>query len=248
MRLLSCFLLTSISLVTAQRWYYTGKFTNDEPTPQYYAGGLLDYDSLFNPSGVPDERILYSGGLVLALVTSNGPMEAVDEEFLHSLCALKASSGQLTDVTEEKTHVFGVYVSENYPPALNSTTDQVSIPMMEAEIGLFDNRLNKYTERKWITITNGNITSAVVVAKYSSGEAVVSIRHKVVWMADLFGRRALVLHTWDHLEEIPRAEHIDPTKLRVMTYNLWHNNPLSWVYQDKKYPSPPPPHTPLTDR
>ena len=62
--------------------------------------------------------------------------------------------------------------------------------------------------------------------------------HKVVYTVDLMGRNSVYSHTWrsvplsdsvvaatSTLQQEPKVKSI-----RVMSYNLWHNNPPSWVY------------------
>lgn len=225
--------------IVSQRWYYTGNFNNEKATAQNYSGGLLDYERIFFPDS--NDTILYSGGMVLRLIERDAVHKTIDDEFLNALCKLK-TIGELVALEYEHTSIFNIFISENYPPVHNSTTNQSSSPVLEAEIGRFDQFKGIYLDKKWIEISNGNLTSTVVLATYRHDGSTEDyrIRHRIVFTSDYFGRRALVLHTWDDLEELdnmhtyPSTDVDQGINLRIMTYNLWHNNPLSWVYHDKR--------------
>lgn len=232
------------ALANAQRWYYTGNFNNERVTEQFFPGSLLDYDNIFQPES--NGTFLYAGGLVLKLSSSNVTFMEDEEKFIHSLCMLK-TEGELVDWSSLQSSIFNIIISHNYPPpppsspsSLDSEKREPGIPLLEAEVGLFDARIGEFLEKKWIDVTNGNITAAIVYSTHQSGDAEqphYQIRHMIAYTSDLFGRRALVVHTWDRPENLHARSggNVDSSRdLRIMTYNLWHNNPLSWVYTDKR--------------
>lgn len=80
-------------------------------------------------------------------------------------------------------------------------------------------------------------------------------QHKMTFTRDFMGRISALSHTWrsenksnnndnnnnDGSQSNQQCEAsgvpADSVPLRVMTYNLWHNNPPSWVYHDQRYGS-----------
>ena len=77
----------------------------------------------------------------------------------------------------------------------------------------------------------------------------VTEEHHVVYTVDMMGRRSLYSHIWhvrsatnqhegnQHSSE-PLSNMIQDSTavndIRIMSFNLWHNNPPSWVYRDPK--------------
>jgi hypothetical protein len=74
--------------------------------------------------------------------------------------------------------------------------------------------------------------------------------HRFVVTSDLYQTLTMTQHTWEPLhsdteqnkETTPLLKHNDqqqseadsPLQLRVMTYNIWHNNPPAWLLHDNK--------------
>jgi hypothetical protein len=68
--------------------------------------------------------------------------------------------------------------------------------------------------------------------------------HQVAFTSDLHGRSTLYSHTWSAGQEVAKqsaapdsTEGTTVKDVRVMSYNLWHNNPPSWVYHHPRYVS-----------
>eukprot|EP00981_Chlorochromonas_danica_P003653 scaffold681_cov173-Ochromonas_danica.AAC.16 len=206
--------------------------------------------------------ILYAGGITLEWIHSN--LSFINEEenrFIRGASVLKHNSDHflVSAVVVEEVNVFSVNLSPNYPPKWNETSQSMSVSCLEAEIGLFDSVTQSFRERKWIRVTSGNLTAVTLTVTYtpslpSSPEEEVgvglegdtsglletgsyTIRHRLIWTSDVFGRRALVLHNWESLKDKDVTDETDSpsnTSLRVLTFNMWHNNPLSWVYTNKR--------------
>jgi hypothetical protein len=75
----------------------------------------------------------------------------------------------------------------------------------------------------------------------------VSRTHRLVFSRDFMGRVSVLSHSWSEKEieeklhpvvasNIQNTTDDEPLSvpLRIMTYNLWHNNPPSWIYHDKR--------------
>ncbi len=91
-------------------------------------------------------------------------------------------------------------------------------------------------------------TDSTSAASPSASTAGRRRHHRVVFSSDYLSRKSVISHTWFD-EAIPHATEdvasaVAPASstgdksskgLRVMTYNLWHNNPPSWIYHDKRY-------------
>jgi hypothetical protein len=81
------------------------------------------------------------------------------------------------------------------------------------------------------------VPSAESAASLSGGAV-----HQVAFTTDLHGRSTLYSHTWSVPEDKSPLAAAEKTVLdaavkdvRVMSYNLWHNNPPSWVYHHPRY-------------
>lgn len=105
---------------------------------------------------------------------------------------------------------------------------------ISSEIGLYDHSKREFTRRVWKEISGGELIVIDVLEKDSlAGDQ----QHKFIYSQDLHNRVTLFAHTWNRM-----AQRIDLSQasvgvsynLRVLTYNLWHNNPPSWVYPDSQ--------------
>ncbi len=120
---------------------------------------------------------------------------------------------------------------------------------MQAEIGLFDHDREIFLENTFNNISIGTLHASLLIVSPTNNES-VSMLHKIMWTWDSFGRNSLIHHTWHKHKsttdsvELTKNTNACPEdistsseskKLRIMTYNLWHNNPPSWVYHDKRY-------------
>lgn len=75
----------------------------------------------------------------------------------------------------------------------------------------------------------------------TSASVVFDEEHRIVYTTDLMGRSSVYSHTWGmpHVVEAPEECELADTQaakkdVRVMSFNLWHNNPPSWVYHNHK--------------
>jgi hypothetical protein len=81
----------------------------------------------------------------------------------------------------------------------------------------------------------------------SSQEITYDEEHRVVYSTDLMGRSSIYSHTWAASStsspqgDLARTNcgdsdetEIEKKDVRVMSFNLWHNNPPSWVYHNHK--------------
>jgi hypothetical protein len=146
----------------------------------------------------------------------------------------------------------------NYPNASNNS----DLSIMEEEIGLFDHVQNKYIEKKWRYTRLGMALAILVNVTYPTSGNSFYEEHKILASADMAGKPSLSYHTWTtkvldtSTTELEAAPQIDPNelikhpiepastelegeiedvkRLRIMTYNLWHNNPPSWIYHVRK--------------
>jgi hypothetical protein len=63
--------------------------------------------------------------------------------------------------------------------------------------------------------------------------------HKVIFTSDHRGQHSLYSHTCHSIRDSPAdlqpppSSPPPPHKLRIMTFNLWHNNPPHWIYPDQ---------------
>lgn len=218
-----------------------------------------------NPPTHP-KPILYAGGITLEWIHSNlSFINEEENRFIRGASVLRHSSDHflVSAVVVEEVNVFSVNLSPNYPPKWNETSQSMSVSCLEAEVGLYDSVTQSFRERKWIRVTSGNLTAVTLTATYTSSSASeplinskeevgvglegdvsglletgsYTMRHRLIWTSDVFGRRALVLHNWERLKDEDAADKTDSsslTSLRVLTFNMWHNNPLSWVYTNKR--------------
>lgn len=67
--------------------------------------------------------------------------------------------------------------------------------------------------------------------------------HRLVYTSDLMGRNTIYAHTWSSSADDARsaaesresaAQAQEAKNVRIMSYNLWHNNPPSWVYHNPR--------------
>lgn len=148
---------------------------------------------------------------------------------------------------------------------LSSTSDQtLNDYVLEAEIGLYDHAIDQFLERYWREISGGDliaVSASVKTDKHAastigSDEIEMSNiqdqqqpqlqQHEMTFTRDFMGRVSALSHTWrsedstngnsQNGQQCEASGFVsDGVPLRVMTYNLWHNNPPSWVYRDQRY-------------
>lgn len=238
--------MMAVASAARQRWYYTGEYKFDKPHNEFFEGATLDLFSLYNHQAV-DQSYLYSGGLILvpfntleSKENASFSLEAGDKSFIENVVGH-------SNFDIMSTSSYKILLNPNYHRVPRFGTEEV----MQAEIGLFDHDREIFVEKKFNNISIGTLHASLLIVSPTNNES-VGMLHKIMWTWDSFGRNSLIHHTWhkhkittsnDSIEETKtnnacledRSASSEPKKLRIMTYNLWHNNPPSWVYHDKRY-------------
>lgn len=231
---------------TRQRWYYTGKFTHDVVKEEVFEGTTLDLFALYNQQ-TENQSYLYAGGLLLFPHNSEESVSNVTYNLeREDLSFLKYVTGSNFSVDIKSTVSYKIFLNSNYHriPRLGAAE------IFQAEIGLFDHDIEKYVEMSQTNISLGTLHASLVVVP-STDSSIAPTLHRIMWTWDTFGRSSILHHTWHryNVEATPsttaeaavvsdsickETKNTKDRKLRVMTYNLWHNNPPSWVYHDKR--------------
>lgn len=228
-----------------QRWYYTGKFENEQVLEQDFDGSSLDLMSLYDHP-LTEKAQLYAGGL---LVIPFNTSESRDNRTVSLLAGDLDYLRQVTLMGEfelESVVSYRVHLAPNY----HLVPEKGEVVMMRAEVGLYDHRKDMFLEKHVTNLTVGTIHAAVLSGVQPTIELASRRRHRVMWTWDVFGRVSLLHHLWEDVKDLTTQQEVEqstgderstdceldstvPSNLRIMTYNLWHNNPPSWVYHDK---------------
>ncbi len=236
-----------VLLVSSQRWYYTGNFQNDVESHDFFDGKMVDHQVLYDynvndKNGNVTAQILYCGGLILTPLNVEGQelLEQKEIDFLRNI-TLSAHHDPIVNR-------YTINVAKNYARPIEERFEDGTIsrkaswPILNAEVGLYDAKRGIFVQREWKSLNLGTLIA-------STFKDASNITHKVMWTTDMHGRLSLVQHMWDSPlydnnvgisyeadGSVTNFEtQISPFNLRVMTYNLWHNNPPSWIYGDKRY-------------
>ena len=134
--------------------------------------------------------------------------------------------------------------------AVNYATEDRYEAIVSSEIGLYDHSKRVFVKRIWKNITGGEIivvkiveTRTTIIEGSSAQKPLPPIEHKLLYTADLYGRNTLFQHIWNRSSDgdehygssVDKAEVNDNhRRLRILTFNIWHNNPPSWVYPDSQ--------------
>lgn len=228
-----------------QRWYYTGKFKHDTVEEEFFEGATLDLFSLYNYQS-DDQSYLYAGGLLLSPVqpveskeNATFNLDSSDLSFIHRVVASASF-----DV--KSTSSYTIFLNPNYHRIPRMGSQEI----LEAEVGLFDHDREEYIQLNSSTMSIGKLHASLVQVPADEHRAQPTL-HRLMWTWDMFGRNSIIHHTW-HVDHTSLTSNTECTanandagtgksgvdlegKLRVMTYNLWHHNPPSWVYHDKRY-------------
>ena len=210
-------------------------------------------------------HILYAGGYALAHESNETEIAkdvekfTQDEDlrgFLTNILGYDDYSLDLQDYHKYKIHLVPDYsakrsgseevdVTGEVKAAQTSSGSQYEI--FEAEIGLYDQMRGIFTEKQKYTVFVGIVYAVTLVN--------MDRVHKVLYTTDLYNRRSVLSHTFywrrqeglqpteqdggsssSSNEKIPEEREANAfDHVRIMTYNLWHNNPPSWVYHDPRY-------------
>lgn len=229
-----------------QRWYYTGNFNFEQTEEEFFEGATLDLFALYNHQA-EDQSYLYSGGLLLLPYNSlesrdnaTFNLEPEDKTFVEHIV-------ESSNLEIKSTSSYKIYLNSNYHRIPRMGAAEV----LQAEIGLFDHDQEIYLEKKFNNISIGTIHASLVLVPVEK-KTYSFMLHKVMWTWDAFRRNSILHHTWHPYSSIDEdttrpveetsvcdaatsVSEFDSKNLRIMTYNLWHNNPPSWVYHDNRY-------------
>jgi hypothetical protein len=242
-----------------RRWYYTNKFKNNQPVEGilFFNGSSFEYEDLFSPMKSP---ILFGGNMVLSLEEDQNSIFTADsvKSVLSNVTNLFYEDGK--DVLESiNSQQYNIFVINNYVSASNANNIS-DLPVMEEEIGLYDHRLGSYVERRFRQVRVG-IVLAVNFAISLDSEPSLKTSHRVLITLDMIGKASILFHSFNSSDDmnnaiktaedrnliiqesvsgdgvflpLPSGSDDRPNFIRVMTYNLWHNNPPSWIYHVKR--------------
>jgi hypothetical protein len=162
---------------------------------------------------------------------------------------------QVPSTAKEEKIQEGTIENEKTENSETSSTSSTSVPspiIMQAEIGLYDHDLDTFLQREWNNVTMGTL-HAVTITLHPDTQIPTSPdhhqyhhyhQHQIMYMWDLFGRMTILQHTWqsynnNNQQGIKKTEETSTStsikSLKILSYNLWNNNPAEWVYREKKY-------------
>mmetsp|Transcript_24930 Transcript_24930/g.34203 ORF Transcript_24930/g.34203 Transcript_24930/m.34203 type:complete len:592 (+) Transcript_24930:37-1812(+) len=212
------------------RWYYTGQHLNEVLSLSDVFKGQHSPFITFEEYGdqTSNESLnLFNGGNLVRFKSLN---TTVEENLLslikHGILGSSISSTSNShSVKIESAYFFTMLTSINY------AADDRNNTIVSSEIGLFDHSKRIFTKRLWRDVSGGEL---IIVRVSENRESFIS-HHNMLYSMDLHGRHTLVSHTWNSQNRSPIVASVSnlPT-LKILTYNLWHNNPPSWVYQENE--------------
>ena len=131
--------------------------------------------------------------------------------------------------------------------AVNYAAEDRSKAVLSSEVGLYDHSKRVFVKRLWKNITGGEIIAVRLIDNRTRTiestnlqHLLPPIEHKLLYSADLYGRNTLFQHIWKQVSDKDndndrKAEgNGNHRSLRVLTFNIWHNNPPNWVYPDSQ--------------
>jgi hypothetical protein len=251
-----------IFVITAHtQWYYTRRVRNDEHPNgiQLFEGTSFHYGQLFDDS-LDKTFVLYGGGMILVKETESDAVFNNDTVYYlvtNTTLIAKADSNRILNISAVQYNLFVINDYVKVPNAQNVS----ELSIMEEEIGLFDHEKGNYIDKKWRFLRLGMLLAAKVNLSNSVTGNTTDETHSVVTTIDMLGKPTILFHSWnletdrrDNQRQmsspaIPAVQQIDGSfsppslsaeddvstrRLRIMTYNLWHNNPPSWIYSVRK--------------
>jgi hypothetical protein len=150
-------------------------------------------------------------------------------------------------ITIKSANFYTLLTSLNYREG-DVSNDTIEKIILGTEIGLFDHSKRTFVKKLWRDVSGGELVSLEACLNSKDGPLEP---HRFVYTTDLSRRLSLLSHSlppspsplsWEgHRESAVGTAASGDTSvaaadkpLRVMTYNLWHNNPPSWVYPNSK--------------
>ncbi len=247
-----------------KRLYYTGAYKNDNTNSIFFEGAQVSTSDLFAFSNITSDWIpesnssfIFSGGTFVRLKHVN---VTLDDEFLHEIKLAVLGTTDGSQFEFGNAAYYKQLSSFDYGLAMSNSSSDANAFLLEAEIGLYDHAQDAFISKYWREISGGDLIAVTAITTESQGEidgtplgnsSLCVAQHRVVFTSDFMGRRSVSSHTWSGCtrsptetpaaglsssEESAFQPPLQTSKpLRVMTYNLWHNNPPSWIYQQKMY-------------
>ena len=253
MRLFVLFVVFLSTVTSQKRWYYTGAYKNEQSKNLFFNGARMQHSDLYHfgsqlnddvefwtPQLVHNESFLYAGGSFLRLKSVNS---TVSDQLLEVI-KLEVASPNNESFILNSAVFYSQIIAFNYGEAVQLASCEVSSDdfLLTAEVGLYDHSIDKFLERYWKEIGTGEFVAITATTTHVEENRNTERKHRVIFAIDVLGRATLVKHTWKAspvsdsatVEDTAASTPADAAvPLRVMTYNLWHNNPPSWIYRDK---------------
>jgi hypothetical protein len=115
----------------------------------------------------------------------------------------------------------------SYRISEDSITNEANEPS-SVEIGRFNEITQKFEEKWFQSVMIGKLISLIVQERTVDD---LTIQHRFLLTTDLRGSAiALVMHTWDDTADYIGGNPATGTSYKVVSYNIWHNNPPSWKF------------------
>lgn len=186
---------------------------------------------------------LFNGGNFLRFTSVNDTVGASLLSAIYSeIFGNPSETSATVSLKSFSARYFGLLTAVNY------AAEDRNEAIVSSEIGLYDHSKRVFVKRIWKNITGGEIiavkvleTRTALIEGSSSQQPLPPIEHKLLYSADLHGRNTLFQHIWNQSSEdaelyASKKDNPDGHKnypsLRVLTFNIWHNNPANWVYPD----------------
>lgn len=240
------------SVVSQKRWYFTGSYKNENSRNLFFNGARMQHSDLYHlsnqlnelvdfwtPTSNHNESFLFAGGSFLRIKSVNSTVN----DQLWNIIKLQVSAPDNESFALNSAIFYTQVISFNYGEAVQLASPEVSSDdfLMSAEVGLYDHAIDQFLERYWREIGTGEFVAVTATTNHTDENRSIIRKHRILLAIDVIGRATMVSHTWESEvvpEPIIAAETITEdakaaAPLRVMTYNLWHNNPPSWIYRDK---------------
>eukprot|EP01032_Pedospumella_encystans_P014181 gene14181-16306_t len=148
-----------------QRWYYTGKFENEEVVDPVFEGSQFVQADLSNPNLV---ALLYYGGLITNSSTFSHEDYVTTIEYVHAdLLGFGVTTATQISYAAALPMVlarnYGVY--ENFPA--NSSAEDFLLLHLRAEVGLYDHQSRVFLEKYWRDLSIGELTAVKLSVKHN---------------------------------------------------------------------------------
>jgi hypothetical protein len=232
-----------------QQWFLTGKNFNDQRNTTKYQPEIVNLWSIPQLHGRDESAINFThssfGGALAVFVGHNVTIDAAVERLLREILSPHARGEYQLEVVDVWHYDLLVTVSQDTP--------------LQYEIGLYDSPRSflvplsshsHLSSAQWLRygihqVKLGKEWRIVCNISSPSLEALHKQEvHRFVVTSDLYLTLTVTQHTWEVLTvQSPDEGAMDESqlttkdqlslRLRVMTFNIWHNNPPAWLLHDK---------------